>query len=304
MRQSVLLAAGLAALANLFWAANAIVGKAAVASMPAFTLSQFRWLLAFVIIAPFGVRKVIAQWSWYKANFKILVILSFLSVGIYNTFQYWALEYTQPVKVGAMLALMPLAIAVASSLMGGLKQTTSQWFTTVIAVVGAVTVVTNGQFTSLMSGDGAGFGELLMVLAISGWAVYSVLLKRLPNVGISIVGMVTFFIGIGCVLILPFWLTNVITEPVFVPTGKLWWSVLFVAIFPSIVAYFAWNSAIRIGDATIAGLMVTSAPLFNAMLSMIFLDLTVSPVQWLGIAVVISGVAATLLLGKRAASKT
>lgn len=302
MRHSILLAAGLAALANLFWAANAIVGKAAVASMPAFTLSQFRWLLAFAIIAPFGIPKVIAQWSWYKANFKALVILSFLSVGIYNTFQYWALEYTQPVKVGAMLALMPLAIAIASSLMGGLKPTLIQWFTTAIAVFGAVTVVTNGQFNSLMSGDGAGMGELLMVVAISGWAVYSVLLKRLPNAGVSMVGMVTFFIGIGSLLISPFWLIDVMTEPVFVPTGKLWWPVLFVAIFPSIVAYFAWNSAIRIGDATIAGLMVTSAPLFNAMLSMIFLDLGVSQTQWFGIVVVIVGVAATLLLGKRAAA--
>lgn len=297
--KTVLIAASLAALANFFWAANAIVGKAAVASIPAFSLSQFRWWLAFIIIAPLGIPIIARQIDFYRAHFKQLVILSFLSVGAYNTLQYWALEYTEPVKVGAMLALMPVAIGIASGLSGGAKLTALQWFTTGIAVLGAVIVVTRGQVIHLFSEQGASWGELLMLTAISGWAIYSVKLKRLPTEQVNMVGLVTFFIGVGSCLIVPFWLVDVFTKPVFYPSGGLWWSVLFVALFPSIVAYFCWNQAVRLSDATVAGLMVTLSPLFNALLSVTFLGLTVSVSQWVGIATVMFGVAATLLLDRK-----
>jgi drug/metabolite transporter (DMT)-like permease len=299
LKSTVLYSALLAATANLFWAANAIVGKAVVASLPAFTLSQFRWALAFLILAPFGLPKILKQWPWYRDNLIRLILLSTLSVALYNTLQYWSLEYTEPVNVGAMLALMPLAISIVSGFFGGRRLTLTEWGTTLVAVLGALIVVTNGHVLSLFGNAQSGKGELLMAIAVSCWAFYSVLLKKTPHQSISMIGLLTFFLGMGTVLILPFWMSDVITKPVFVPSGTLWWSVLFVAVFPSIVSYLCWNNAIRLGDATIAGLMVTLAPLFNALLSIVFLDQSVSAAQWLGIAIVMTGVISTLLLSKR-----
>ncbi|WP_196159592.1 DMT family transporter [Reinekea sp. G2M2-21] len=302
MRQSVLIAAALAAVANLFWAANAIVGKAAIASLPAFTLSQFRWSLAFVFLAPFGIPRILRQRLWYRQNLLALIALSVLSVTFYNTLQYWSLEYTEPVKVGAMLALMPLSISIVSSVFGGRRQTLMEWVMSAVAVTGAMTVVTDGHPLQVFSGQSAGVGEVLMVLAITSWALYSVLLKKMPHQAVDMIGLLTFFVGIGTLLILPFWVFDIVTEPVFVPSGTLWWSVLFVAVFPSIVSFMCWNAAVKIGDATIAGLMVTSAPLFNALLSIIFLHASISLAQWIGIAVVIVGVAGALLISRRTAA--
>jgi len=302
LRNSIYLAAGLAATANLFWAANAIVGKAVVTTIPAFTLSQFRWWLAFLLIAPFGLPHLVRQRQWYRDNIGRLLLLSLLSVTLYNTFQYWSLEYTEPVKVGAMLALMPLAIAVVSSFFGGRKQTWVEWVTSTVAVIGAVVVVTNGQLAMFMNQQGAWLGELLMVAAIGCWAFYSVLLKATPHQNINTFGLLTFFMGVGSMLILPFWLYDVVTEPVYIPPMNLWWSVAFVATFPSILSYLCWNKAVKTADATVAGLMVTTAPLFNALLSMVFLNATVSNIQWVGILIVISGVASTLLLSQRGSS--
>ena len=299
MRHSVFYAALLAATANLFWAANAIVGKAAIASLPAFSLSQFRWMVAFIIIAPIGLPALIRQWAWYQQNFLKLLILAILSVTVYNTLQYWALEYTEPVKVGAMLALMPLGISFVSGFLGGRQQSKLEWLTSTVAVLGALIVVTDGKPFSVFSGHTAGMGEFLMVLAILSWAFYSVLLKKIPHQQVNMLGLLTFFIGIGSLFIVPFWLYDVATEPVFIPSGDLWWSIVFVAVFPSIVSFMCWNSAVKLGDPTIAGIMVTSAPLFNALLSIIFLQATVSSAQWLGIVVVIVGVAVTLLLSRR-----
>lgn len=297
MHKHLILAAFLAATANFFWAANAIVGKVVIAQLPAFSLSQFRWLGAFAILAPFGILRIRRQWSWYRERLPQLIVLSVLSVTLYNTLQYWALEYTEPVKVGAMLALMPLTIAVVSSLFGSRRLSLAEWLTASLAVGGAVTVITDGQWGRLLTEASA--GELLMVIAITSWALYSVFLKKTISAEIDIIGLLTFFVGAGAVMILPFWAYDIATEPVFLPSGKLWWAVAFVALFPSVVSLLCWNMAVRFSDANIAGLMVTTAPLFNAILSIIFLDRVVSAAQWLGIVLVMTGVAATLLIARK-----
>lgn len=299
MQKTLFLAAALAALANLFWAANAIVGKVVVATLPAFTLSQFRWLLALAILLPFGLPRIIRQWSWYRQNAVRVLILALLSVSLYNTFQYWALEYTQPVNVGAMLALMPIAISIASGFSGGRRQSGLEWFFTGVAVIGALTVVTDGNPLAVFAQQSAGWGELLMVLAIASWATYSVLLKKTPHESVDFIGLLTVFVFIGCIFIVPFWLNDVLVREVYFPNASHVWPLLFVATFPSIVSYFCWSTAIRLSDATIAGLMVTTAPLFNALLSIVFLDQSVSTAKWVGIGVVSGGVAATLLISRR-----
>lgn len=300
MQKTIYLAALLAATANLFWAANAIVGKVVVSALPAFTLSQFRWFLAFAVLLPFGLPKIIQQWAWYRQNLVRVILLSILSVTLYNTLQYWALEYTEPVNVGAMLALMPLAIAVVSGLFGGRHLSLGEWVLFAVAVFGALIVTTNGQLMALLQGQGSGAGEVLMVAAILSWAAYSVLLKKTPHDNISMVGMLTAFVGIGTVFILPFWLFNFASGSTYIPTASQLPAIVFVALFPSIVSFFCWNQAVKIGDANIAGLMVTTAPLFNALLSIIFLQQQISLIRWMGILVVVIAVAAALMISRKA----
>ncbi len=299
MQKSIVIAVILAATANFFWAANAIVGKVVVASLPAFTLSQFRWLLALCLLLPFGLPKIIQQWSWYKQNLKMLLLLAVLSVTLYNTLQYWALEYTEAINVGSLLALMPVSISIVSWLYGGRRLSLGEWLTTLFAMFGALLVVTKGQFGVLGQGSGTVQGVVLMVCAILTWALYSVYLKRVPHEGINAIGMLTFFVIVGTVGIVPFWVSDLVSQEVKLPSVQLWWAIGFVAVFPSIVAFICWNQAIRFADATIAGLMATTAPLFNALLSLIFLNATISWVQWAGIVIVIIGVALTLLLSRR-----
>ncbi|MDN3647330.1 DMT family transporter [Reinekea marina] len=300
MANQTVIAVVLASTASFFWAANAIVGKMVVATLPAFTLSQFRWITAFLILLPFGLPKLLAQKNWFKANFWPLVGLSILSVTLYNTFQYWALEYTQPVNVGAFLAMLPVFIAIVSSIFGGAKQSLIQWITFLLAVFGALVVVTQGDW-SVLRESGTGVGELLLVVAMLSWSFYTVLLKKLSPIGISSVALLTFFMGVGTLFIVPFWVFDMVREGAFiVPAKDQYWAVLFVALFPSLVSYFCWISAVNRSNATIAGLMITTAPLFNAILSMVVLNATISPIQWMGIALVSAGVAATLLLNKTA----
>ena len=42
----------------LFWAGNAVVGRALVGHFPPLALSFWRWALAFAILAPFAARSI------------------------------------------------------------------------------------------------------------------------------------------------------------------------------------------------------------------------------------------------------
>jgi drug/metabolite transporter (DMT)-like permease len=289
------MAIGFAGLANFFWATNAIVGKIAVVSLPAFTLSQFRWWLAFLLIAPFGVPHIRREWPWYRTHLKTLVLLAALSVTLYNTLQYWALKYTQPVNVGAMAALMPVMIFILSAWLGIGRMSAAQWLTATLAVFGAYTVLTDGQWAISIGGQSL-VGDGIFFIGLLCWSSYSVLLKKLPAWEVNSVGMLTFFIGVGSLMIMPFWLSGTLRGEILIPPTDLWWTVAYVAVFPSLVAFFSWIKAVGASNANIAGLMMTTAPLFNALLTLVVLREPVSIAQWLGIACVIVGVALTLLL--------
>jgi len=296
----VLICAGLAALANFFWATNAIVGKIAVASLPAFTLSQFRWWLAFVFIAPFGLPHIRRQWGWYRTYLPRLLPLAVLSVTLYNTLQYWALEYTEPVNIGAMSALMPVMIFVLSGWLGQGKLTGLQWLTAGVAVFGAYLVLTKGRFLLNFSDTGL-IGDGIFVLGLLSWSLYSVVLKTVPTYEVNGLGLLTFMIGVGSLVIMPFWLSGLASGNALLPSMDVLWAVVYVALFPSLVSYFSWIRAVSVGDANIAGLMMTTAPIFNALLTLIVLRQPVLLTQWIGIALVITGVVLTLNLARRRA---
>ena len=58
-------------LATLFWSGNFIVGKAASAfDIPPFTLNFYRWLFAWLILAPFTLREIYKMKSHILNNLK------------------------------------------------------------------------------------------------------------------------------------------------------------------------------------------------------------------------------------------
>src|ERR1700754_510572 len=79
----------------LFWAGNAIVGRLAAGHIPPVTLSFLRWSLAFLLILPWAWPHLKQDWPAIRSRLGLMVLLSLTGIGVFNTLQYWALEYTQ-----------------------------------------------------------------------------------------------------------------------------------------------------------------------------------------------------------------
>ena len=60
-------------LTTLFWSGNFIVGKAAsLFEIPPFTLNFYRWTFAWLILAPFTLKEIVAKKNYILENIKNL----------------------------------------------------------------------------------------------------------------------------------------------------------------------------------------------------------------------------------------
>ena len=66
-------------------------------------------------------------------------------------------------------------------------------------------------------------------------------------------------------------------------------SVIFVAIVPSIVAYFSWNYGIESLGANKAGLFINLTPVFASIMAIIWLAEPVLLFQIVGMALIVTG---------------
>jgi drug/metabolite transporter (DMT)-like permease len=66
-------------------------------------------------------------------------------------------------------------------------------------------------------------------------------------------------------------------------------SILYVALFPSIVAYFCWNRGVEVIGANRAGLFINLIPVFASVLAILFLGETLQGFHIIGMALIFGG---------------
>src|SRR5580693_7361824 len=106
----------LLSITSLCWAGNAIVGRLAAGHIPPVTLSFLRWSLAFVMILPFAWRHLKRDWAAIRGKLGVMIMVSVTGIGVFNTLQYWSLEYTTALNTLLLQSAGPLIVAVWSLL--------------------------------------------------------------------------------------------------------------------------------------------------------------------------------------------
>ena len=72
-------------LALLSWAGNALVGRSAPdADVPPLALNFWRWVVAFMVLAPFALSKLHRQWPLFRAHWWLWAVFGIISVAGFN----------------------------------------------------------------------------------------------------------------------------------------------------------------------------------------------------------------------------
>src|ERR1700761_7078825 len=213
------------------WAGNAIVGRLAAGHIPPVTLSFLRWSAAFLIILPFAWKHLKRDWAAIRGKLGVMLLVSVTGIGVFNTLQYWSLEYTTALNTLLLQSAGPLIVAVWSLLPLGVRLTLAQAIGVLLSLVGVVVILMHGDVTAL-SNISFNKGDLIFLFAMVIFSLYSVLTLKRPAIHpLSFAGF-TFGAGAACLIPLLIW--ELMTRPLMALDAKNLFSIGYVALFPSI----------------------------------------------------------------------
>jgi drug/metabolite transporter (DMT)-like permease len=274
-------------IAALCWAGNAIVGRLAVGHIPPVTLSFLRWALAFLIVLPFAWKHLVHDWRALRGGLGIMIVISVTGIGAFNTLQYWALEYTQALNTVLLQSAGPLIVAIWSLILLGVRITLAQAFGVVLSLIGVLVILLHGDLTTLTSVE-FNKGDIIFMAALVIFGFYSVLSLKRPAIHGLTFAAFTFGCGAACLIPMVIW--EMLSRPLMTLNVSNLLSVLYVAVFPSTVAYLCWNRGIHLIGANRAAPFFHMVPLFGSAMAMVFLGERPRLFHAVGFALVLTGV--------------
>jgi drug/metabolite transporter (DMT)-like permease len=284
--------AALLLLATLLWAGNAVVGRAVYDMVPPMTLNFLRWLVAGLILLPFG-HAIFRRGSGLLVQWRRYALLGLLGVGSYNSLQYLALHTSSAVNVTLVASSMPVWMLIIGRLFHGAAIRPMQVIGSVLSLAGVLVILAQGQWAQLLQLQFVP-GDLLMIAATILWSFYSWQLLR----------------GGGSAVIQSTWATFLLAQVVY---GAAWsglftaieWSVTevhfdwnwtltlalaYVAIGPAVIAYRCWGVGVRRVGPTTAGFFNNLTPLFAALLALVMIGETPQLYHAIAFALILGGI--------------
>lgn len=276
----------------LLWAGNSIVGRAVRADIPPFTLAFGRWLIATLVVLPFGLpslmkdrRVALAGWPW-------IVVLGFFGIVCFNALVYSGLHYTTATNALLLQASIPAGVLALDRLFHGTRAKPIQLAGVALSTLGVAAIVARGDLASLARLQ-FGLGDMLVLGGVVAWSLYTVLLRRRP--ALSGTSFLLLIFGLGTVLMAPLSAFELARG-----ASVHWsWPIVaaygYVGVFPSVLAYIIYNAATAKLGAARAGQAITLMPLFGALLSVTLLGEQLARYHFVGMALILAGIVLSAL---------
>jgi len=278
-----------AALPPLFWSGNFLLARLMRDGIPPFQMSFWRWVVAFMVICPFAVPCFRKNQNQLQSEWRFLALLGLVGVTAFNCFIYSALHYTTVVNAGIINSLMPVATFLLAFFI--LKEGLSlrQITGVIFAICGAVVIIFQGNLVELVTWK-LNPGDLLVLLGLCFWAYYTVLIRWRPT-KLPMLLFLTVTIGFGVLFHIPLVVFEVSSVGGFSLTIPAISSILYFALFPSILAYFFWNKAVAALGSGRTGMFMYLLPVFSVFFGTVLLGESFEAYHGVGIMLIFTGMA-------------
>jgi drug/metabolite transporter (DMT)-like permease len=275
-------------LAALCWGANFVVGRALNNDIPPLAFNFWRWTIALVFLLPFSGFKVWQYRRIIRRNLLLTIMLAATGVAGFNSLVYTGLHSTTAINAALMISTVPLLVPVISYAFFRTPLTGLQAAGTIISMVGALVVIAHGKLSHILALNFS-TGDLLVLTAAFFWSLYTAFYHRRPH-EIPPVDYLVIISLMGLLMLLPFYLHELVTIGGFALNRINVTAILYVALFASVIAFIAWNYGVVQIGANKAGLFIHCMPVFSAILAIIFLHEKLYPYHVVGVVFVVLGI--------------
>ncbi len=287
-------------LTTLFWSGNFVLARSVRMEIPPLGLSFWRWAVAAALLLPFVWRGMVREWPLVRVNLGLVLLLALLGVAAFNSLVYIGVQTTTASNAVLLQSVIPLLIILLSWLLLGTRIGLAQGVGIALSLAGVLVIVTQGQPERLLR-LALVEGDLWVLGAVFSWALYSVFLRHLPP-GLGGLTLLGYTVSLGALIILPFYLGEIAAGRTFSLTPVSVGSILYVAVFPSLLAYLFWNRAVEQVGPNRAGQFIHLMPVFGSLLSVLLLGERLHGYHLAGVLLVAAGIYSAMLLGRTPAA--
>ena len=281
-------------LAILFWAGNVVVSKMASHAISPVAITFYRLVLALTVMSTFVLIPAWKNRQMIISYWKQLAVGGFLSVSLFQWLSYQAASTTTATNMAVVTALIPLLTLLISTWI--LKEVLSYGMVLggILSLIGIAYLLSHGQISTLFAG-GVYAGDGLMLIAATGYALYSVLLKywKMPVPAWQSTYIQAIF---ALIYVFPFFVglqnserqLNMQTVPLIVYAG----------IFSSVLLSYLWIEGVRCLGPSKNSIFMNLLPLFTALIAVMMLGEQLEFYHLAGGGLTLAGILMAQLLNK------
>lgn len=277
----------LLALASLFWSGNHILGRAIAGHVPPIGISTVRWLIPALLLWPMARHHLKHDWPLIRTHWGIMLWLGITGGALFTALQYVGLQYTSALNVSVLNSLVPVLIVAAGAILfrDGIGARQIAGITT--SSVGVLIIIARGQFETLRHLE-FNWGDLIIVFNMMVFAIYATYLRQRPQ--IHWLSFIFVLAVISAASTMPFFIWESVAGNTFNPTLLTAIAIVYVAIFPSVLAFAAWNRGVELIGASRSGPFLHLIPIYTALLATALLGETLTAHHVMGFVLITVGV--------------
>lgn len=281
---------------TLIWAGNAVASRLALGHISPMLLVTLRWVGTLAIMIAVAGAAFRTEWPEIRKSLLWLSVMGVIGFTGFNALFYLSAKYTTAVNIGIIQGSIPVMVLIGAFFAHRTAITPLQAIGIVVTLVGIVVLATQGHLELLMQLT-FNFGDLLMLAACLGYAVYTVALRNRPKISAQ-----PFFLGLSLVALassLPLAAIEHAAGQTIWPDWQALLIILYVAVFPGFVAQLLFMRGVELIGPGRAGLWVNLVPVWTAALGPLILGEIFAWYHALALVLVLGGIAVAES-GKRA----
>lgn len=274
--------------AVIIWGGTFVATKVALGEVSPVTIVWIRFGIGVIVLGlTVLVRKQFALPA--RSDLPWLILLGFIGVTFHQWLQATGLQTARATTTAWIVATIPVFTAILGWLVLKEKLGWLRISGILIAAMGVILVVSNGDFRALITGKRGTLGDILILISSLNWAVYTILSRR--ELARHPAARMMFYVMSFGWLFTCLWIfgpgPGLSELPRLTTSG--WTAILILGVFGSGIAYIAWYDALQAIPATQLGVFINIEPLITMLFAPIIGE-TFSPLSLVGGAIIILGV--------------
>ena len=269
-------------------ATNIIVARGGVEYVPPVSLAFWRWFTVFIILLPFFLSEILKKKYEFNKEFWKLFFLGSMGCGVCGAFPFIAGMSTTMANMGIIYTSSPIFIIILSVMFFKDKINFSRIVGLLLCLAGVLTIISKGKIELLLNFKFT-TGDLWMVGAAIGWAIYSIYLLNWKS-KFSLMARFTLIAFFGVISLFPFYILEEIYYLNTVFNSDFFFWIIFAAISPGIIAFTLYTRVQKYVGASLAGFTLYIFSIYSAIYGIVLFNEALISFHYFGAAFVFFGV--------------